>query len=187
MRVVGGEARGRRLAAPPGRGTRPTSDRVREAIFDMLGSLDAVAGAVVADLFAGSGALGIEALSRGAESVTFVESDQRTVEVIRGNLVGTGLDGPRVRIVVANVLGWAATPDSGPGPFDLILADPPYAFDGWPALLGRLRDGPLGPGGLLALEMGAEIDLGAGWEVLRLKHYGSTVVVLARPLRKGDT
>ena len=153
----------------------------------MLGSLGAVAGADVADLFAGSGALGIEALSRGAGSATFVEADRRAAEVIRGNLVGTGLDGPRVRIVVADVLGWAATPDSGPGPFDLVLADPPYAFGGWPDLLGCLRAGRLASTGLLAIESGAEIDLGTGWEVLRLKHYGSTVVVLARPLRKGDT
>jgi 16S rRNA (guanine966-N2)-methyltransferase len=181
--VVGGEARGRRLTAPPGRGTRPTGDRVREAIFDMLGSLDAVAGAQVADLFAGSGALGIEALSRGAASVTFVESDRRAAEVIRGNLVGTGLHGSRVRIVVADVLGLAATPDPGPGQFDLVLADPPYAFDGWPALLGQLRAGWLAPAGLLAIELGAEIDLGPGWEVLRLRHYGGTVVILACPER----
>ena len=187
MRVVGGEARGRRLAAPPGRGTRPTGDRVREAVFDMLGSLEAVVGAEVADLFAGSGALGIEALSRGAGTVTFVETDRLVAEVIRGNLDGTGLAGPRARVIVDDVLRWVEAPDQAVERFDLVLADPPYAFTGWADLLGRLRAGRLAAGGLVALESGVELNLGLGWQVLRQKQYGSTVVVLARVDRKGDT
>ena len=87
MRVVGGESRGRRLTAPVAKGVRPTSDRVRESIFDILGSLVDLSGLRVVDLFAGTGALGIEALSRGAGSVTFVESDAAAVAAIRANLV----------------------------------------------------------------------------------------------------
>ncbi|HXY43636.1 MAG TPA: RsmD family RNA methyltransferase, partial [Acidimicrobiales bacterium] len=82
LRVIGGDAKGRRLVAPPVEGLRPTSERVREAMFDILESRDLVAGAVVLDLFSGSGALGIEALSRGAAGVTFVEQDRRAVLAI---------------------------------------------------------------------------------------------------------
>ena len=152
----------------------------------MLTSLDAVAGAEAADLFAGSGALGIEALSRGAATVTFVEAERHAVQVIRGNLEATGLAGPRARVVTADVVRWLDGPASV-GPFDLVLADPPYAFAAWPSLLERLRGPALAGDGLVALESGSEIAFGPGWEVLRLKHYGTTVVVLARPDRKGDT
>jgi 16S rRNA (guanine966-N2)-methyltransferase len=155
-------------------------------LFDMLGSLGGVAGAEVADLFAGSGALGVEALSRGAAAVTFVETDRVAVQVIHANLASAGLAGPRARVVTAEVGGWLAGP-AGPGPFDLVLADPPYAFTGWAGLLDQLRRGALRGDGVAALETGADLDLGPGWEVLRRKHYGSTVVVLARPDRKGDT
>ncbi|MFN2506284.1 MAG: RsmD family RNA methyltransferase, partial [Acidimicrobiales bacterium] len=93
MRVVAGLAGGRRLQAPEGRSIRPTSERVREAVFASLGSLGAVQGARVLDLFAGSGALGIEALSRGARSATFVDSDLRAVAAIRANLAAVGLVG----------------------------------------------------------------------------------------------
>src|SRR5258706_7562012 len=90
MRVVSGTAKGRKLVAPAGRSTRPTSDRVREAIFSMLASLDALEGAIVVDLFAGSGALGIEALSRGAAHATFYELDREAVAAIETNLATTG-------------------------------------------------------------------------------------------------
>jgi 16S rRNA (guanine966-N2)-methyltransferase len=187
MRVVAGEARGRALQAPPGRGTRPTSDRVREAIFDVLGSMAAVEGAVVADLFAGSGALGIEALSRGAAHVSFVDREQRAVATIRANLAATGFARPRAEVVRADVLRWL---DSA-APVDLVFCDPPYAYHRWPALLGPLASVT----GLALLETGDRLDLGAGWQVLKEKHYGGTVVTVARPAdkpaqaanRKGDT
>jgi 16S rRNA (guanine966-N2)-methyltransferase len=115
--VVAGELGGRRLGVPPGRGTRPTADRVREALFSMLGD---VAGLHVLDLFAGSGALGIEALSRGAASATFVESDARAAAVIRANLDELGTEGQVIRQDALAFLG------SSPGPFDLVFADPPY-------------------------------------------------------------
>src|SRR5271168_1492658 len=105
MRVIGGTARRRQLRAPDLPELRPTSDRVREAIFDILASLEAVEGATVLDLFAGSGALGIEALSRGAASVCFVEADRRAVAAIRANLDSTGLaDAAPVRVVRAEAL-----------------------------------------------------------------------------------
>ena len=119
MRVVAGKHRGRRLVAPPGRATRPTSDRVREALFSILGPLE---GEHVLDLYAGSGALGIEALSRGAASVTFVESDRRAAATIRGNLETLGED---AELVVRDAVAWLR----GPPPtaaFGLVLLDPPY-------------------------------------------------------------
>src|SRR5258705_6256920 len=93
MRVVAGELRGRRLVAPAAATTRPTTDRVREAVFNALGSLDVVVGARVLDLFAGSGALGIEALSRGAAAATFVDTSPKAIETVQANLAATGLTG----------------------------------------------------------------------------------------------
>jgi len=117
VRVVAGEFRGRRLAAPRGAGTRPTADRVREALFSMLGD---VSGARVLDLYAGSGALGIEALSRGAESSVFVERDPRAVAAIRRNLDSLGLDQEVLKQDTVRFLR------RGSGTFDLVFCDPPY-------------------------------------------------------------
>ncbi|HWH34727.1 MAG TPA: 16S rRNA (guanine(966)-N(2))-methyltransferase RsmD [Acidimicrobiales bacterium] len=171
MRVVAGVAGGRRLQAPAGRKIRPTSERVREALFNALGSLDAVAGATVVDLFAGTGALGIEALSRGAESATFVDADARAVAAIRENLRVTGL-AERGRVVHSDVLRFLG---SGPPVFDIAFADPPYAFDGWAALLAVV------PARLVAIEARAHVPLDeAAWHPLRSRRYGDTVVTLAR-------
>ena len=126
MRVIAGTARGRRLVAPAGQGTRPTSDRVREATFNALVSLGALEGAVVLDLFAGSGALGIEALSRGAEWAVFVERDRAALAALERNLEATGAPGEVRRQDVARFL---ARPE---GTFDLVFCDPPY--DGAPAV-----------------------------------------------------
>lgn len=121
MRVIAGVARGQRLAAPSGRDVRPTADRVREALFSSLGP--AVEGARLLDCYAGSGALGIEALSRGALAVTFVERDGRAARVIERNLESTGLSA-RAVVVRAPVERFCAQPRGGP--FDIVLADPPY-------------------------------------------------------------
>jgi 16S rRNA (guanine966-N2)-methyltransferase len=178
MRVIGGEYRGRRLAAPVGDHVRPTSDRVREAIFSMLFSLGGVDGLQVVDLFAGTGALGIEALSRGAASVTFVERDLRSVEAIRANLAAVGTADAEVQgdatVVRADVDAWAAGTVAR---YDLVLCDPPYGYAGWDTLVGRL------PTDLAVLESSAAIDVPDGWEVLRSKHYGGTIVTVARPER----
>ena len=136
MRVVAGRFGGRRLTAPPGRGTRPTSDRVREALFSILGPLD---GATVLDLFAGSGALGIEALSRGAASAVFVEHDPRAVGVLHANIEAVGLGAEEARVVRADALRNASLAG---GPYDLVLIDPPYRLA---AELGRTLSEGLGP------------------------------------------
>ena len=175
MRVVAGSARGRRISAPPGTETRPTTDRVREAVFNALGSLGAVDGAVVLDLFAGSGALGIEALSRGATSAHFVESDRRAAAVIEENLATLGLDdrGVVLRRAVEVAL------DDVPAPVDLVLADPPYAFDAWAQLLADLAP-RLADDGLVVVESDRSVALPPGWEKVRERTYGGTVVLFAR-------
>ena len=123
MRIIAGEWRGRRLRAPPGIDTRPTADRVRETLFSMLASrLGSFEGLRVADLFAGSGALGLEALSRGAAFACFVETDPNAAAAIRSNAEALGAL-ERVRILGGSAL---ALPKSEP--FDLALADPPYAL-----------------------------------------------------------
>lgn len=136
MRVIAGSARGRPLLAPPGRTTRPTSDRVREALFSSLSEV--VPGAVVIDLYAGSGALGIEALSRGAGSAVFVEEDRRAAQAIRANL-GAAKVSARARVVQGDVGRFCAAPPAGllPVPATLVLCDPPYA-EPLPRVLGHL-------------------------------------------------
>jgi 16S rRNA (guanine966-N2)-methyltransferase len=121
MRVVAGEFRGRRLQAPRGRETRPTSDRVREALFSILGD---ITGARVLDLYAGSGALGIEALSRGASEAVFVDSSRRSAETIRSNLEAVGH--PDAIIWVGDALDYLRRADPE-APFGLVFADPPYS------------------------------------------------------------
>jgi 16S rRNA (guanine966-N2)-methyltransferase len=176
-RVIAGAARGRRLAVPSGRLTRPTSDRAREGLFSTLiamrGPLD---GARVLDLYAGSGAVGLEALSRGAERVLFVEADARAARVIRGNLAAVGLPGGRlVTDRVERVL--ARGPDGEPG-YDLVVADPPYAVgdDEVVAMLTALRDGSwLVPGAVLAVERATRsepVHWAAGYAPDRSRRYG---------------
>lgn len=169
MRVVAGLAGGRRLRAPAGRKLRPTSERVREALFNSLTSLGAVEGATVLDLFAGTGALGIEALSRGAASATFVDADATAVRTIEENLASTGL-AAAARVVRSDVFRFLADA----APVDVAFADPPYAFDDWPALLAAV------PAPLVALETGSLVTLPPDWHPLRSRHYGDSVVTLAR-------
>jgi 16S rRNA (guanine966-N2)-methyltransferase len=121
MRVIAGAHKGRRLQTPKGTETRPTSDRVREALFSIL---DDVSGLRVLDLYAGSGALGIEALSRGASEAVFVESDRRAADVIRANLRAVG--DPDAIIWVGDALAYLRRAP-GDAPFDLVFADPPYS------------------------------------------------------------
>lgn len=120
MRIVAGRHKGRRLRAPAGAATRPTTDRVREALFSILGPLD---GMHVLDLYAGSGALGLEALSRGAESVTFVESARPALEAIRANLAAAGDD---AEVVATDALKWLRAAPTRNRAFDLVFCDPPY-------------------------------------------------------------
>jgi len=148
MRIISGQWRGRPLDAPPGQGTRPTADRVRETLFSMLASrLGTFEGLRVADLFAGSGALGLEALSRGAAFAAFVETDSAASRVIRGNIERLGA-GERAR-----VLGGSALPLPTSEPFDLIFADPPYAEGSGSAAVDAVqRAGWLAAGGWMSVE-----------------------------------
>jgi 16S rRNA (guanine966-N2)-methyltransferase len=175
MRVIGGRSRGRRLAAKLPRSIRPTSDRVRESIFDILGSHGGVEGLHVVDLFCGSGALGVEALSRGAASATFVDQDGDALVAVGQNLRAVGLDGETVALVRATLPEWlrGASADAARG-FDLALCDPPYDFDGWPALLGALR------APLVVMESSAPIGPSEGWVVIRERRYGGTLVTVAQ-------
>lgn len=125
VRVVGGRLGGRRLNVPPGTSTRPTTERVREALFNVLGAR--VAGARVLDLYAGSGSLGIEALSRGASFAVFVEMARGAAEVVRGNLSAMGLTDPAVARVLQRSIEKSLEQLAVLGPFDLCLVDPPFA------------------------------------------------------------
>jgi 16S rRNA (guanine(966)-N(2))-methyltransferase RsmD len=172
MRVIGGRSRGRRLAAKLPRSIRPTSDRVRESIFDILGSQGGVEGLSVVDLFCGSGALGVEALSRGAASATFVDVDPGALDAVRQNLTAVGLSEEPVTLVRAALPGWLHTA-TAPA-FDLALCDPPYDFEDWPALLGGLR------ADIVVMESSSQIPLPEGWVVTRERRYGGTLVTVVQ-------
>ena len=163
MRIVAGDWRGRKLVAPEGRQTRPTADRTRETLFSMLASrLGSFEGLRVADLYAGSGALGFEALSRGAEHATFVETDRAAVKAIEANSKALGADN---RIAVRAMS--ATTLPAGP-PFDLVLADPPYEEGSGTAVAEAVaKAGWLAPGGWMAVEThrGDAVAPPEGWEV----------------------
>lgn len=153
-RIVAGRAGGRRLA-PPAAGTRPTSDRAREALFNSLAGLLELEDAAVLDLFAGTGAVGLEALSRGAARAVFVESERAAVEVLRRNVEAVALPGAVVRR--RPVAAYLAAPPAD-GPFDLVFADPPYALDD--TVLGGLleavaADGWLGDAAVVVVERSA--------------------------------
>lgn len=171
MRIIGGTRRGRKLAAPQGSATRPTSDRVREAVFNALFSLgDPVTGATVADLFAGTGAYGLEALSRGAAHVTFVENGRAALAAVAANVKTLGLSA-EATIVDRDVRRWL---DHAPA-VDLAFVDPPYEFDGWSDVLARLR------ADLVVIETARSVSPPAGWELVRERVYGGTVVQILRP------
>ena len=169
MRVVAGSARGRRLVVPDGEHTRPTADRVREAIFNSLFSLGAVDGARVVDAFAGSGALGIEALSRGAAHCTFVENDRNALAALRENLETLGFVDQATIVQGDGVAALARLA----GEVDLVLLDPPYVYEDWSTLLEVVHDA------VVVIESDREVELPEGWVPHRARRYGSTVVTLA--------
>lgn len=151
MRVISGEWRGRKLLAPKGDATRPTADRTRETLFSMLTSrLGSFEGLVVADLFAGSGALGIEALSRGAATCLFAEQDRDALDVLRGNLSSLGAAG-RADVRAGSVLGLGPAPRA----YDLLMLDPPYGTGAASVALDKLhRLGWVGPDSWVSVETG---------------------------------
>lgn len=174
MRVVAGSLRGRPIQSPPGDATRPTTDRVREAVFNALFSLGRIEDAVVVDLFAGSGALGIEALSRGARSCTFVERDRAASSSIRANVEALGLR-DRSRVVQGDAIACLADSRA----VDLLLADPPYGYDRWAELLDA-ASAVLADGAIVVIESDRALDVGAEWEEVRAKRYGRTWVTFLR-------
>lgn len=160
MRVVSGEFGGRKLVSPDGTATRPTTDRVREAMFNSLASSGLLDGALVADLYAGTGAVGIEALSRGADRCTFVERDRTALRALGENIDTLGI-ADRSKVVTSDVLAVASAIDA-----DITFADPPYDFDAWDRLLGMVR------GDVVIAESGRSISCPAGWSITREKRYG---------------
>jgi 16S rRNA (guanine966-N2)-methyltransferase len=182
-RIIAGAHGGRTLRTPPGSGTRPTSDRVREALFSALDARDAVRGSHVLDLYAGSGALGLEAVSRGARSAVLVESDRRAAATITANVRTLGLDAVRVR---TSTVAAALAADPGPDEAaDLVLVDPPYDVpeEALAAVLERLGAGWLAPGGLVVVERSSRSPEPAWPDGLerdgRARRYGETTVWLA--------
>ena len=180
MRVISGSAGGRRLVTAPGSDTRPTADRVKEALFSSLGVLDQ---AVVLDLYAGSGALGIEALSRGAGRAVLVEQDPKALEAIRRNLDATGLAG-RATVVRTDAARFCREPSlfRGSGPFELVLLDAPYR-EPQAELYRRVADlrdaGELSDEALVVMERdkrGDDPDPPAWLARERARTYGDTVL-----------
>lgn len=177
LRVIGGELGGRTLKGPPRSGVRPTSDRVREALFEILAARDASMRRVL-DLYSGTGAMGIEALSRGAEHCDFVESDSKACAVVRENLLRTGLvDRGKVwPLPVSKALARLE------GPYDLVVADPPYEYDRAQAELAAvLERGLLAPDGLLVVEHSQRKEWPeelAGHGQLTSRRYGDTRITI---------
>ena len=173
-RIIGGAAGGRRIAVPPGTGTRPTADRVREALFSSLESeFGSFHGLAVLDLYAGSGAIGLEALSRGAARVVLVESDRRAADVISANVRVVGL--PGATVLTRPVEKVAA--GEGLGPFDLVYADPPYKLETaelQDVLVELLEKGWLAEDAVVVVERGKREpwEWPEGFAALRDRKYG---------------
>jgi len=187
VRIVAGESRGRRIAAPPGRAVRPTPERVREAVFSSLG--DAVRGARALDLFAGSGAMGLEALSRGALSTLFVERSAAAARVVERNIEALGYAG-RARLIRGDALAAVASLSRSGEVFDLAFLDPPYAGDLLARALAAIEgSGLLAPGAVLVAEHGAGSEIAApgSLRIERSRGYGDTsVTVMIAPSREDD-
>jgi 16S rRNA (guanine966-N2)-methyltransferase len=176
MRVIAGSHGGRRLKAPPGRATRPTSDRVREALFSMLGALD---GLHVLDLFAGTGALGIEALSRGAGAVVFVERDQAAARVLRENLEALAIDPGRVELRRGEVLAALSTARERGEFYDLVFIDPPYAdAEELGPKLSALLPPLLAPDARVVTESDRRGPLGLEAPIATERRYGDTSITI---------
>lgn len=174
MRIIAGTHRGRRIAAPKGEHTRPTGDRVREALFNLVGPVD---GASVLDLYAGSGALGLEALSRGARRCVFVESDGAACRVIRANLEALGLTGALV--LQRDAIAVLQEERTAGRRHDLVLLDPPY--ERWSALerrLGELLPAIVTDDGLVVVETDAQVEPELPLDPVTTRRYGSARLTL---------
>jgi 16S rRNA (guanine966-N2)-methyltransferase len=178
VRVIAGRLGGRRLKAPKGRVTRPTSDRVREALFAMLGGL---AGASVLDLFAGTGALGIEALSRGAARAVFIELDEDAVRALKANLAALGIDSAQAEVRRADALGALRSARGRKETYDLIFIDPPYGqAHEWGPELSTVLPSLLGPAARVVVESDRRAPLELELEVETERRYGDTTIRIHR-------
>jgi 16S rRNA (guanine966-N2)-methyltransferase len=180
MRVIAGEARGRRLKAPHSGDVRPMTDQIREALFSSLG--ERVRAAAFLDLYAGSGAIGIEALSRGASSAVFVEHDPDVAEVIRNNIATTKMS-DRAEVIVEDVDSFVDRPPKAS--FDLVMVDPPFASGLPSTMLTHLREsGFVGTDSVVVVRLSAKESEhpGGGWEVVRERRYGDSVLFYLRPM-----
>ena len=178
MRIIAGTHRGRPIVTPKGDSTRPTADRVREALFSMLASrLGDFEGLRVLDLFAGSGALGLEALSRGAAHCTFVEQDKPAIDALKTNIAKLGLAGTEVRATSVLALGPASQP------YDLILIDPPYKSGAGAVALDKLhRLGWFAPTAWISMETAFNEDFeAAGFTIDTARNHGKAKITLLRP------
>jgi 16S rRNA (guanine966-N2)-methyltransferase len=200
MRIVAGAWRGRTLVAPAGPATRPTADRVRQALFDMLmhaewGGRALVEGAVVLDVFAGTGALGLEALSRGAASACFIENDPAALRALRANIAACGVGDRAVvlavdALTIGNIVDERRTPSTkdpgspggGYGAFPtLVFLDPPYGQNLVPRALSRLRDVRLiRPGALVVAETGREERWAPEQSMLAERQHGAARILIFR-------
>jgi len=171
MRIIGGQYRGRTLRAPKGRDVRPTTDRVREALFNLLAARRALDGARVLDLFAGTGALGLEALSRGAASALFIEQHAPTLRLAQQNAADLAIE--RAAFLRADAIAFLRRPSAER--YDLAFADPPYDLPALPGLPDLARP-HLAPGGLFALEHDAHHDFSAHPALVLTRAYGQTVL-----------
>jgi 16S rRNA (guanine966-N2)-methyltransferase len=175
VRVISGQSKGRALKASLPSTIRPTSDRVKEAIFDILGSLGGVDDLVVVDLFCGSGALGIEALSRGAQKVLFVDEDPAAIAATRENLSAVGLDDAKAEFKRASLGSYV------PPAADLIFMDPPYSMTNLRPIIATLHTS------WLVIESRVEPEPPQGWAFLKNKRYGSTLVSVMIPTSDGQS
>jgi 16S rRNA (guanine966-N2)-methyltransferase len=178
VRVVAGRLGGRRLQSPPGRTTRPTSDRVREALFAALGS---VQGARVLDLFAGTGALGIEALSRGAARAVFVERDAAARAALEANLAALELGREEAEVRRADAREALRRARKREETYDLVLIDPPYGqAHGWERELSAMLPPLLAPGARVVVESDRRAPLRLALEIERERPYGDTTITIHR-------
>jgi 16S rRNA (guanine966-N2)-methyltransferase len=178
MRVIAGRLGGRRLQAPRGRVTRPTSDRVREALFATLGDVD---GASVLDLFAGTGALGIEALSRGASTAVFVERDPGAVRALRANLQALEIETIETQVRRGDVLGALQSARKSKETYDLVFIDPPYRqAHEWAPELSVILPTLLRPAARVVVESDRRARLDLEMEVEQERRYGDTSIRIHR-------
>lgn len=169
MRIIAGKAKGKSIEAPKGTQVRPTTDRAREAIFNTLFSLGGVESLAVVDLFAGSGALGLEALSRGASQAVFVENSPVVLKVLRSNIAKLGFQN-RSEVIARDVMSERRFHNTR---FDVAFCDPPYNFSQWQELLSGINSR------ILVAESDRKIELNSQWKCLKIRRYATTVITIA--------